>query len=55
MDRIGKPLVLSCSSCTAKGDAFVAFPDEDEQQPSTLVTFRLNFFDELRRKAPGKN
>ena len=31
--------------------AFVA--DEDAEKPPTNLTFLLNFFDELRRKAPG--
>jgi len=29
--------------------------DADSQKPATHLTFLLNFFDELRRKAPGKN
>jgi len=29
--------------------------DAENQKPATHVTFLLNFFDELRRKAPGKN
>ncbi len=35
--------------------AVAAFPETGEQQSSSRVTFLLNFFDELRRKAPGKN
>jgi serine/threonine-protein kinase len=42
---------------TPDGKRFVVLlPDTPvENKPSTHVTFLLNFFDELRRKAPGRN
>ncbi len=42
----------------ADGKRIVIFlPDQDaeDQKPFTHLTFLLNFFDELRRKAPGRN
>jgi WD40 repeat protein/predicted Ser/Thr protein kinase len=33
---------------------FLASADADTQKPLTHLTFLLNFFDEVRRKAPGK-
>ena len=35
--------------------AVILAPGGGEEKPPNHVTFLLNFFDELRRKAPGKN
>jgi hypothetical protein len=52
--RADPPLIFDTAP-DGKRMAVIAAGEAVEQQAAPQVTFLLNFFDELRRKAPGKN